>query len=508
MQSPVQPPAMLGCRFAGWGDRWPGLGGPMSNGAPTLHPSGSEAWQYAQAIAAISGLSARVHGRMRLARQRQARLAFTDAEHAARLHEARQLPVIRLMSGPERASWHGRVPAGLAGRAHAERCTVWTAQLADDGGAPTGEWGLEAHIWDQDAPSEALLVVCRDPRDALALTRQLRETGSPELLRQLHAVAASARPVSTIGPGSVGGPRSTTLGEADWAGALRRRLPAGLAERVIVTDPTHPHHVAWRELHALVDAEVRRLGADPMKLAGLVASIPRWRGDVRNPPALAHWALTEARRSPSYLSSVIGSREPGRHTDHRPRLAHLRAQHLHPDNPLHRLEAELQFGRHGSAVDGVLAGRFPDLTERATTAAAQHRAAQPGGVTADGALPVDSMVLTKLVDEVERLDPSKAIDRRAAHIMLGRVPSQIDQLLAAKFGHDPRFAQRLRTIYPAGIPGAEPRPGGGPPTRAPAADHSARRHPSHSAAADQAGPGHRAARPAPADTRTARSRRA
>jgi hypothetical protein len=56
---------------------------------------------------------------------------------------------------------------------------------------------------------------------------------------------------------------------------------------------------------------------------------------------------------------------------------------------------------------------------------------------------------------VRRLDPAKPIDRRAAHVMLGRVPTEIDRLLAEKFGHDPQVAEKLQTLYPDGLPDAD-----------------------------------------------------
>jgi hypothetical protein len=417
---------------------------------PTLYPSATQLWQYAQTVNAIAGLAASLRARLARARQDDGRLAYSEAEHAARLHQASQLPPIRLMTNQEQARWQHRIPAELAALPHDEPFTVWTAQLVNHAGHPTGQWGLEAHCWDRGRPTSSVFAVCRDAADALAMTRHLREHGSPDQLHLLHQLATGAVK-----------PSAPVLDPARWEAALRTALPASLADRIIIKDPAHPHHRAWQQLLRLADTEVRRVGADPTKLARLVATVPQWRANVRNPPAVARWALIESRTNPAYPATVAATHHQARRPQPAPspvplRLAHVRtpqdalvwARGLDRRDPSHRLEAKAGFGHWGSQTDTILARTFTDLVEHTNTAATRNHQASPTP-TAGG---TDAAALTELANEVHRLDPAKPTDRQAAHMMLGQVPLDIDRLLAAKFGQDPTFAHRLHTIYPNGLP--------------------------------------------------------
>jgi hypothetical protein len=101
----------------------------------------------------------------------------------------------------------------------------------------------------------SLFAVCRDAEDALALTRHLRQNGTPEHLARLHQLAnrtpGQHTTTATAEPTPAGGPMvgrrvdPPALSEADWEAALRRELPTELANKIIVTDPAHPH-LAWR----------------------------------------------------------------------------------------------------------------------------------------------------------------------------------------------------------------------------------------------------------------------
>jgi hypothetical protein len=424
------------------------LGDLMNDDPPALYPSATELWQYAQAITNISALAARLRTRLAAARERDGRLAFAEANNAALHHDARQHPPLRLMTDTERDAWHHRVPATLATAAGEDPVTVWTARLTNPDGSTSAEWGLQAHTWHAGRPTTSLFAVCRDAEDALAMTRHLRQHGTPEHLTRLHQLAADAptqhthnnQPAPVAGP-PPGRPRSTerlVLSEDDWAAALRRELPTHLASKIIAKDPAHPHHTAWRELHQLANHHVAG-GADPAHLAAAVHTVPAWRNDVRNPPALAHWAITHTPTTPN--PDPTRPAQP-RHTpqdrpDHRPTRPHT----LDPNNPEHRLRAKAQFGRSGADADRALATSFPTLVP--TARAASHDHPNP---------PPDTATMAQLAAEVERLDPTKPIDRRAAHIMLGRVPTDIDRLLAKKFADDPHITNKLRNLYPHGLP--------------------------------------------------------
>lgn len=457
-------------------------GGTMSDDAPTLLVPSSELWQWAQALTTIGTLLARLRAR----RADSGRLAFADEEHAALQHEARQHPAARVMTSEEEAEWARRVPAVVREQSHGEPFSVWTARLADGTGRLTGEWGLEAHTWADGVSTSSARVVCRDAADVLALTRQLRANPTAETLRRVQALAVHASqlapaPAAGSAPAGLGTTSdsvktaATPVSEEDWAAMLRDQLPAEVAGRVIVTNPTHPHHRAWRELYALVCEEVTRVGADPQRLARLVATGPRWRAGVRNPPALAHWAITEARTSPTYATMISGAAaEVGSEQPRRPiRLAEVRSPHqaltwatdLRADNAEHLVEAKLGFGRWGSQVDAILGKTFPGLVTAAVPTAKRRPpsvvAGEPAANSTDDTVvpapePLDAVTVAGFVAEVDRLDPAKAIDRRAAHIMVGRVHPDVDHRIATVFADDPQIMAKVQSLYPAGLPAPAP----------------------------------------------------
>ncbi|HEY0637614.1 MAG TPA: hypothetical protein VGD67_08200 [Pseudonocardiaceae bacterium] len=408
----------------------------MSDDPPGLMVPASELWQWAQAVNAVTAFA----GWLRRSRERAGRLAFADEAHAEFVHQVREAPPpVRPMTDDERSVWADRVPVEMVIRPDDQLVTVWTAQLVDESGAPTGEWGVEAHCWVGNSAVASAFVVCRDPVDALALTRQLRAEGTAAAVRRVQSLADG---------GPAGQPHALT--EQEWLAALRRGLPGRLAERIVADDPGHPHHAAWRELWALAAEEVSRVGADPDRLVGLIATIPRWRDDVRNPPALAHWALTEARASTTYESVVRGEpRRAEQPVPVAPRLREVRdpaaalawASHLVADDPVHRIEAQQGFGRWGSEVDAILARTFDGLLGAVATP--PNRSAV-----------VDPAVVAELRAEVERLDPQRPIDRRAARIMLGRVPDEVTELIAQRFAGEPAIEERLGELYPDGVPWA------------------------------------------------------
>lgn len=438
----------------------------MSEDAPTLAPSVPELQQWAYAVNALGQLAARI----RMRREAAGRLAFADDENAERVHRARQAPPIRSMTDDEQRSWQERAPREVVAQPHGEPFTVWTAQMSDANGVATSEWGLEAHTWEADGrPSASLFVVCRDAADALALTRYLRERPHAVELASLHHLAATtSSPVDAEAP---------VLGEQEWAAALRRALPARVAERVIVTDPGHAHHAAWRELHQLANQEVARVGADPDRLAALVRTVPSWRDGVRNPPALAHWALTQARTaadydrvvrsSPTAAAAPTAGASPTTTSARRLRLDEVRspqqartwAEKLEAGSAAHRLEAKSGYGRWGEAVDAILLTKFPGLAARSRpTPAVQERHRRPSTAMLVHTAPVErdvaSPTLEELAAEVDRLDPDKPIDRRAALTMLGHVPQVIDQRIATKFDGDAAIAQKVQQLYPHGFDAA------------------------------------------------------
>lgn len=461
----------------------------MSEETPRLHLSATDIRQWAEVFVLISQWSARRRQRLEL----EGRLAEADGEHASRLDDARAEPAVRPMTEAEQQEWLRRIPAELRVQRE-ESFTVWTAQVGRG-------WGVEANTWDTatGTPTSTLLMVCRDDDDALDLCQHLREHHTPDDLLHLQEMAADAvrEPAPTEAPGS---PVATSgsgrhraplvLSEEAWEAALRAELPPRLANRIIVKDPAHPHHTAWRELWALANEEVGRVGADPAALARLVRTVPTWSENVRKPPALAHWALTKMRSSPNYeqavrrsqsttspdpsgpssttagqLSVVDGEVVPNRlRLDQvsSPQQALRWAEGLEATNPQHRIEAKIGLGRWGSGVDAVLARKFPGLMKATAAAARRQRdrdergedqaaAPVPDEVTPAEA-PIDPERTARLLEEVDRLDSTKSGDRLHAFAMFAHAASpEVDLALARKFGDDDRFAQKLVAHYPGGL---------------------------------------------------------
>ncbi|RJQ66182.1 hypothetical protein D5S17_35750 [Pseudonocardiaceae bacterium YIM PH 21723] len=462
----------------------------MSDDEPRLGLNQNEILQYVQAANALSVAFSRFSARVRARREREGRLAHNDAPHAARQHEVRQHPPVRLMTDAEQDEWQGRAPSSLSLRSIGEPVTVWNAQMVDPNGRATGQWGLEAYTWDPAGrPTSTALVVCRDAEDALAMTQYLREHGTPEALEQLRDLAARgsgqfAAPVpAVLDPASKlpGDLRpKLVLSEQDWEATLREVLPEGLADRIIIKDPEHKHHTAWRELHELANEEVQRVGADPAKLARLVLTVPRWSADVVNPPALAHWAIKESRTSEDYRKLVVpgadeeteeqentaaakdelvraDAAEAPRYNDVRsPEDAIAWAKGLERHNARDLLEAKTGYGRWGDRVDAILNTTFPgiakmalDFAERERERKAAAQAQQDARTVAVKEAPAE--VLAAHEQRVAELDPSKAIHQREAHTYIGHVAPEIDRLIAEKFADNPKIVEKLDALYPDGI---------------------------------------------------------
>lgn len=445
----------------------------MSEETPRLHLSATDIRQWAEVFVLISQWSARRRQRLEM----EGRLAEADGEHASRLDDARAEPAVRPMTADEQQEWFDRIPAGVRVQRE-ESFTVWTAQVGRS-------WGVEANTWDTatGTPTSTLLVVCRDDEDAIDLCRHLREHHTPDDLVRLQQTAVEAVRQRYRAP--------LMLSEEAWEAALRAELPPRLADRVIVKDPAHPHHTAWRELCALANEEVGRVGAAPTALARLVRTVPTWSENVRKPPALAHWALTEMRSSPNYEQAVRRPQSAtgpdptaslstaadesfvvdGQVVPNRLRLDQVSspqqalrwADGLEANNPQHRLEAKNGVGRWGSGVDAVLARKFPGLMQ-ATNAAAQRQRDREERREEQAAVHVpdeetgpveainDPARTARLLEEVDRLDPTKSGDRLHAFAMFGHASSaEVDLALARKFGDDDRFAQKLVARYPGGL---------------------------------------------------------
>lgn len=450
----------------------------MSEDTPSLLPSGQDLYQWTHVANALSLL---VH-RMAANRTHAGRMAYDNAEQSTLSHLARELPPLRPMSDDEQDTWTQRVPADSALPMDGERFSVWWARMDDEGSG----WGVEAHTYSASgAPEAALFLVCRDAEDAADLARWLREHPTTEDMLRVHNLSQES---AETGWRAAPEGRVFAIDEQAWAQALQRALPPGLGERMLASaEPDHPENGAWHELHALADEEVTRVGANPEQLAKVIArALGTWR-EVKRPAAAAHFVLTQAREYPRY-ADIVHSPAKGEHGTRSPRgtnmvvdgefvirpprpgpgsspEAALRWAHsLDPHSTEHRIMAKAEYTRWGPATDAELARKFPALVARSRDAARaeQRRRAAAAGEVPEGdsladraaAVDEDAAMLARYAEDVDRLDPSKPIDRRAALMMLGHVPPEIDVRIAEKFADDEQVTTAVRKLYPDGLPEA------------------------------------------------------
>ncbi|MFJ5984440.1 hypothetical protein [Lentzea sp. NPDC092896] len=494
----------------------------MSDDAPGLGLSAQEIHTWTQLVIGLATVSSLA--RRHLERARLERLAFADAEHAARMYEQSLHPPLRQMNAEEHQAWQRRVPRELAGPHRGEPLTVWTAWMADALGAPTGEWGVEAHSWSPDGhATSSLWVVCRDAEDAIGMQAYLRKFGTAEDLGRLRYLAGVGEGRFMESPQVTGmetvRPRSTSPLPPRWQqnfkqfeAALRALLPAH-AEDILHPLSFGEEFDAARELRRLVDNEVRQSGVTPYTLAKAVATVPRWNASegVRNPSALAIWAIKRVRSSGGYERLAEQSARPGsapaveastsqdaaeKRSAAATRLREVRtvaqakkwAERLDPRSTEHRIEAKQGFGEWGPEVDAVLAAKFPSLVPQALAAAKKTQDKQAAVVVAVEGKAVDGAVspaaadsstvddaairapepsaqkLAEMAEWVDTLDPKRGMDKTFARTTLGRSGVEIDRLLAAKFDmvdhetatkkakEDDAFAIRLTELYPDGLP--------------------------------------------------------
>jgi hypothetical protein len=415
----------------------------MSEDVPSLLPSSSEAIQMAQVL-----LFAR--DALQRARARRGRLAYSDAEHTDQVEEALSGPApLRLMTDEEQAEWAKSWDATFTNELRAAspgEPFVWAAPLPGDAGGFGGEWGVECRTFDQaGAPTGTIFLACRDLRDANGMYQHLRANATPKELARLQDWASgldamwnnSVAPAPSAEASAGGEPTPTRatrpqpvqlrLTEQQWISELQKAFPdskaAGLRALLEAANPRHPHHKSWRSLHSEANREVAVAGADPAKLAGIVANAGWY--NWHNAPGLAKFMIVEARRHPDYAERVRPraaaaqsavpvqpAREAGAtaqppavgtaardvtHPGSAPtapevpqHLAEVRspeaalawAQHLDRDSAEDLAEAKVAIRRWGSDVDEVLVEKFPSILEAEAATVRRERAKKSGDAEA------------------------------------------------------------------------------------------------------------------------------
>ncbi len=274
-------------------------------------------------------------------RERRGRAAYSNAEHAARIADTHDNPVLRPMSDTEKEQFTDH-----AGEAQAPQNGITVAT------APIGqEWGVRAV-----APTgDYATVMCPNISEAARLADYLRAENSPAAVTELseqiaHRVAADKAAAAPAQPEV--GAATTRDGEA----SERPRL-ADLATDLPASVTTTPE---WEQTEARF-GELTAQGVDPAALAAGVQGLDFDR--ARRPDALVRWSLDQTAQA----WEAGHPQQPRTHEESREATA-VWARQLDPASAVDRAAAGEAVGRYGPDVDVTLATTYPGLLTAATDA--------------------------------------------------------------------------------------------------------------------------------------------
>ncbi len=275
-------------------------------------------------------------------RERRGRAAYGNAEHAARIADTQENPVLRPMTDPGHQAFTSRT--GEA-QPPAQGLTVATAPVGQEWGvravAPTGDYAT---------------VMCPTISEAGRLADYLRAENSPAAVTELNelseqighrltgnkAVAASAQPAAGTAP-----PPLRETSEQPRLAQLATDLPSS-----VTTAPE------WERTEALF-GELTTQGVDP---AAMVAGVQGLDFDrARRPDALVRWSLDQTARA----WDAEHGQQAGTHEESREVTAAW-ARQLDLTSAVDRAAAGEAVGRYGQDIDATLANTYPGLLTAAT----------------------------------------------------------------------------------------------------------------------------------------------
>ncbi len=323
---------------------------------PTLELPSAALMQWSQmALLLATQLAAR--------REQLDRLAWSDAEHAARAHdlaERRQAttePAVRAMTAEEIAHWptSGSDDAtGTAGPVSAEVAPV------------NDRWALHATARGDDDTVSQTWVSCRDENTARGLASEILARGEPAAVHRLAGhlqLGEQRRRPAHPGSGQRTARRPRRHGRAHTGCVARDAAAAALNCR------------AWPTLAEKLTA-AQHDGHDLDRLLGAMdtSRIPT----ARKPAALASWMLDQATTPGAHrrrARASPGSR-PAPHTTQATTRSGRGLQQLDPASMIDRVGALGVLGYCGTGVDTRLLARFPDLLNDAAHDEAKAAAAE------------------------------------------------------------------------------------------------------------------------------------
>jgi len=406
-------------------------------------------------------------------RERRGRAAYSNAEHAARIADTQDNPVIRPMSDTERQQF--TVDAGNP-QVPQHGLSVATA--------PVGEqWGVRAVT----PAGDAATVMCPNITEAARLADYLRAQNNPAVVDELnelseqigHRVAAE-----------------TTPGAAQSAGQHTRQAPqvdltkgGSLAERAENVPASLTATPEWERIEAQFTALTDR-GVSPDALAAGVDGLDFDR--ARRPDALVGWSLDQTAAA---WDATHRSTDNGR--DDSAAVTAEWATQLDPTSAVDRAAAAEAVDRYGPDVDATLAGAYPGLLTAAHDRRTMVEWADGGALSQQQretveALTAESTARTLRGDDVVGgLGGEEDIDREEAAVaQTGKPPSTADALRrrAVRWSRHAMRKSPRSSPPPAVLLPPRPQPGEAPSGPVPAQRPSPRPVPEREDARRSPGP--------------------
>jgi len=290
-------------------------------------------------IMAMTQLLNMLSQRLAEQRERRGRAAYSNAEHAARIADTQDNPVIRPMSDTERQQF--TVDAGNP-QVPQHGLSVATAPVGQ-------EWGVRAVT----PAGDAATVMCPNITEAARLADYLRAQNNPAVVNELnelseqigHRVATettSAATTEAAGTPSQQDPAPVDLTKHEGLVDLATNVPTSLTATP-----------EWERIEAQF-TDLTGRGVSPTALAAGVDGLDFDR--ARRPDALVGWSLDQTAAA---WDATHRSTDNGR--DDSAAVTADWATQLDPTSAVDRAAAAEAIGRYGPDVDATLAGAYPGL---------------------------------------------------------------------------------------------------------------------------------------------------
>jgi len=274
-------------------------------------------------------------------RERRGRAAYGNAEHAARIADTQENPVLRPMTDPEHQAFTSRT--GEA-QPPAQGLTVATAPVGQEWGvravAPTGDYAT---------------VMCPTISEAGRLADYLRAQNSPAAVTELNELSEQ------IGHRVAADKAATAPAQPEVGAATTRDSEANERPRLAELATDLPTSVTTAPEWERAEAKFGDLVAQGVNPAALAAGVQGLDFDrARRPDALVRWSLDQT-------AQAWEAKHPRTHEESREATAAW-ARQLDPTSAVDRAAAGEAVGRYGPDVDATLATTYPGLLTAATDA--------------------------------------------------------------------------------------------------------------------------------------------